>query len=68
MKMSRIPDKYPHEHDTRGAQAVIEVLKKHGVEFIFYLCGTSTVPVAVEAGKAGIRIICTRQEVGLRKY
>ena len=45
-----------------GGTIIGEVLKKHGVEFIFTLCGGHISPILVEAKKLGIQIIDVRHE------
>jgi len=49
--------------DISGAELVVKVLKSHGVNLIYNLCGSSTSSLIVQAHKAGIRIIDTRNEV-----
>lgn len=46
-----------------GGERVAEVLKRHGVEFVFTLIGGHISPILVSAKKAGIRVIDVRHEV-----
>ena len=46
-----------------GGKRVAEVLKAHGVDFVFTLCGGHISPILVESKKAGIRVIDVRHEV-----
>lgn len=45
-----------------GGEVIAEVLKKHGVRFLFTLCGGHISPIFVGAEKIGIRVIDTRHE------
>jgi thiamine pyrophosphate-dependent acetolactate synthase large subunit-like protein len=45
-----------------GGEIIANVLQKHGVQFMFTLCGGHISPIYVEAEKLGIRIIDTRHE------
>lgn len=46
-----------------GAQAVVEMLKAHGVEIVFGLCGDTSLPLYdALASEAGIRHVLTRDE------
>ncbi len=46
-----------------GGKRVAEVLKAHGVKFIFTLVGGHISPILVACKRAGIRVIDTRHEV-----
>lgn len=46
-----------------GGALVAEVLKRHGVPFLFTLCGGHISPILVEAKRRGIRVVDTRHEV-----
>ncbi|XP_077986669.1 2-hydroxyacyl-CoA lyase 2-like [Glandiceps talaboti] len=46
-----------------GGELVAEVLKSHGVKYMFILCGGHISPIVVGAEKVGIRVIDTRHEV-----
>ncbi|MFT4621968.1 MAG: acetolactate synthase-like protein [Myxococcota bacterium] len=46
-----------------GGTRVAEVLKAHGVEFVFTLVGGHVSPILVASKKAGIRVIDVRHEV-----
>jgi acetolactate synthase-1/2/3 large subunit len=46
-----------------GGSRVAEVLKKHGVKFLFTLCGGHISPILVACKRAGIRVVDTRHEV-----
>src|SRR5690554_811567 len=45
-----------------GGGVIAKVLQKHGVEFLFTLCGGHISPIFVGAEKLGIRVIDTRHE------
>lgn len=51
------------ETSRHGGDAVAEVLKAHGVEVIFTLCGGHISPILVASERRGIRIVDTRHEV-----
>ncbi len=46
-----------------GGEIIAKVLQKHGVRFLFTLCGGHISPIFVGAEKLGIRVIDTRHEV-----
>lgn len=46
-----------------GGARVAEVLKAHGVKFLFTLCGGHISPILVSCKKQGIRIVDVRHEV-----
>ncbi len=46
-----------------GGDLVAEVLEKHGVKFLFTLCGGHISPILVSAKQRGIRVIDVRDEV-----
>ena len=46
-----------------GGEIIAQVLQKHGVKFLFTLCGGHISPIFVSAEKIGIRVIDTRHEV-----
>ena len=45
-----------------GGEIIARQLKSNGVQFLFTLCGGHVAPVYVEAEKAGIKVIDTRNE------
>jgi thiamine pyrophosphate-dependent acetolactate synthase large subunit-like protein len=45
-----------------GGRIIAEVLQRHGVRFLFTLCGGHISPIFVEAENLGIRVIDTRHE------
>ena len=45
-----------------GGEIVAHVLKAHGVQFLYTLCGGHISPILIEAKKSGIRIIDVRHE------
>ncbi len=45
-----------------GGEIIAKVLHKHGVKFLFTLCGGHISPIFVGAEKEGIRVIDTRHE------
>ncbi|HRF37412.1 MAG TPA: thiamine pyrophosphate-binding protein, partial [Saprospiraceae bacterium] len=45
-----------------GGAITAQVLKAHGVERIFTLCGGHISPILVEGEKAGLRIVDVRNE------
>ncbi|XP_047102030.1 2-hydroxyacyl-CoA lyase 2-like [Schistocerca piceifrons] len=50
------------DSDHHGGEIVAEVLKAHGVKYIFTLVGGHISPILVGAEKLGIRIVDTRHE------
>jgi len=50
-----------------GGELVAEVLKAHGVKFLFTLAGGHISPILVAAEKLGIKVVDTRHEVNLLK-
>src|SRR5512140_291574 len=46
-----------------GGAIIASVLEKHGVRFLFTLCGGHISPILVETKRKGIRVIDTRHEV-----
>lgn len=46
-----------------GGEIIARVLQKHGVKFLFTLCGGHVSPIFVESQRIGIRVIDTRHEV-----
>jgi thiamine pyrophosphate-dependent acetolactate synthase large subunit-like protein len=46
-----------------GGEIIAKVLQKHGVKFLFTLCGGHISPIFVSAKNIGIRVIDTRHEV-----
>jgi thiamine pyrophosphate-dependent acetolactate synthase large subunit-like protein len=46
-----------------GGEIIARVLEKHGVQFLFTLCGGHISPIFVAAKNKGIRVIDTRHEV-----
>ncbi|CAH1787364.1 unnamed protein product [Owenia fusiformis] len=52
------------EHSTRhGGELVADVLKAHGVKYVFTLVGGHISPILVACEKLGIRVVDTRHEV-----
>lgn len=45
-----------------GGKIIAEVLKTHGVETLYTLCGGHIAPIYVEAEKSGIRVVDVRDE------
>ena len=45
-----------------GGELVADVLKAHGVRFVFTLAGGHISPILVAAEKVGIRVVDTRHE------
>jgi acetolactate synthase-like protein len=45
-----------------GGALVAETLQRHGVHFLFTLCGGHISPILVEAKRRGIRVVDTRHE------
>eukprot|EP00698_Gefionella_okellyi_P001515 TRINITY_DN1144_c0_g1_i1.p1 TRINITY_DN1144_c0_g1~~TRINITY_DN1144_c0_g1_i1.p1 ORF type:complete len:646 (-),score=181.90 TRINITY_DN1144_c0_g1_i1:867-2804(-) len=57
------PGKVPALTDeNHGGLLVADVLKGHGVEFIFTLCGGHISPILIGCKAAGIRVVDTRNE------
>uniref|UniRef100_A0A1I8H1T3 2-hydroxyacyl-CoA lyase 2 n=2 Tax=Macrostomum lignano TaxID=282301 RepID=A0A1I8H1T3_9PLAT len=46
-----------------GGDLVAEVLKSHGVKFVFTLCGGHVSPILVACERLGLRVVDTRHEV-----
>ncbi|HVY60445.1 MAG TPA: thiamine pyrophosphate-binding protein [Planctomycetota bacterium] len=46
-----------------GGSRVAQVLKKHGVDHVFTLCGGHIAPILVACKRAGIRVVDVRHEV-----
>ncbi len=46
-----------------GGEMIARILTKHGVRFLFTLCGGHISPIFVGAERAGIRVVDTRHEV-----
>ncbi|MCW5908987.1 MAG: thiamine pyrophosphate-binding protein [Chitinophagales bacterium] len=46
-----------------GGEIIARVLQKHGVKYLFTLCGGHVSPIFVESQNLGIRVIDTRHEV-----
>jgi acetolactate synthase-1/2/3 large subunit len=46
-----------------GGALIAQVLERHGVRFLFTLCGGHISPILVECKRRGIRVIDTRNEV-----
>jgi thiamine pyrophosphate-dependent acetolactate synthase large subunit-like protein len=46
-----------------GGEIIARVLQKHGVKYLFTLCGGHVSPIFVSAQNLGIRVIDTRHEV-----
>jgi acetolactate synthase-like protein len=45
-----------------GGEIIAQLLKKHGVEYMFTLCGGHISPIFVGANNCGIQVIDTRHE------
>ena len=45
-----------------GGEIIAQLLKKHGVEYMFTLCGGHISPIFVGAKNCGIQVIDTRHE------
>ncbi|QQR72523.1 MAG: thiamine pyrophosphate-binding protein [Holophagales bacterium] len=45
-----------------GGERIVEVLERHGVRFLFTLCGGHISPILVAAKARGIRVVDTRHE------
>ena len=45
-----------------GAEAVVEMLKAHGVEVVFGLCGDTSLPLYDVLGRSSLRHVLTRDE------
>ena len=56
-------NKVERESKRNGGELVAYALKKHGVKFVFTLCGGHISPVLVACEKQGIRVVDTRHEV-----
>lgn len=56
-------NKVDRQSKRNGGELVAEVLEKHGVKFVFTLCGGHISPILVACEKKGLRIIDTRHEV-----
>lgn len=48
---------------TNGGDMIADILKSHGVDLLFTLCGGHISPILVGCRKAGIRVIDVRDEV-----
>ncbi|KAM7451697.1 hypothetical protein ABFA07_000719 [Porites harrisoni] len=63
----RILHKYIYKLDEdsnrHGGELVGEVLKSHGVKFVFTLCGGHISPILISCQNLGIRVVDTRHEV-----
>ena len=51
------------ESNNNGGELVADVLKSHGVKFVYTLVGGHVSPILVAAEKRGIRVVDTRHEV-----
>src|ERR671919_265474 len=51
-----------HNATLTGAEAVVEMLKAHGVEVIFGLCGDTSLPLYDALRESGLRHVLTRDE------
>ena len=58
----KIPQKVEPKSPRHGGELVAEVLKAHGVRFVFALAGGHISPILVAAEKVGIRVVDTRHE------
>lgn len=56
-------NKVDRKSKRNGGELVADVLKEHGVKFVFTLCGGHISPILVACEKKGLRIIDTRHEV-----
>ena len=48
--------------NSHAGQLIGEILRRHGVEFLFTLCGGHISPILVGAKQAGLRVVDTRHE------
>lgn len=55
--------KLDENSNRHGGELVGEVLKAHGVKYVFTLCGGHISPILVSCQNLGIRVIDTRHEV-----
>lgn len=54
----------PHKTRTmNGGEIIAKILQKHGVKFLFTLCGGHVSPIFVSAQNIGIKVVDTRHEV-----
>jgi acetolactate synthase-like protein len=51
-----------HQTSEHGGQQVVNVLQKHGVRFVFTLCGGHISPILVAGEAAGLRVVDVRHE------
>ena len=51
-----------HQTSEHGGQQVVNVLQKHGVRFLFTLCGGHISPILVAGEAAGLRVVDVRHE------
>ena len=58
----RLFRKFDKESKNHGGQLVADVLKSHGVEFIFTLCGGHISPILVASEEREIRVVDVRHE------
>src|SRR5204863_7818161 len=59
-----IPQNYSEQkHTMNGGEIIAQVLQKHGVKYLFTLCGGHISPIFVAAQNIGIRVVDTRHEV-----
>ena len=56
-------NKVDRKSKRNGGELVADVLKEHGVEFIFTLSGGHISPILAACEKKGLRIVDTRHEV-----
>jgi acetolactate synthase-like protein len=58
-----LQDLIPHQEVTMNGGAIIaQILKDHGVRYIFTVCGGHISPILTESNRAGIRVIDVRHE------
>ncbi len=48
--------------NSHAGQLIGEILRRHGVEFLFTLCGGHISPILVGAKQGGLRVVDTRHE------
>lgn len=52
------------EAAAHGGELIVRVLQRHGVRYLFTLCGGHISPILVAAKAAGIRVVDVRDEAG----
>lgn len=62
MQINNFIEKRKYGINMNGGEIIAKILQKHGVKYLFTLCGGHISPIFVAAEKAGIRVIDTRHE------